>query len=99
MTEPCIQFGTAALALYGALAGCTALLIVAYLISITRKARLGDRAEQVFGSQQNAYEEMHRIEQENVRLDALIKRGMRVLAAEQFRQRRSNYNDTEGEGA
>lgn len=59
---------------------------IAYLVSVTRDARLGRRALQVLGSVGNeppsmdtAYLRLHEIEQEDARIDELIEDGMRTL--------------------
>lgn len=59
---------------------------IAYLVSVTRKARLGERALQVLGrvgneppSMGTAYLRLHEIEQEDADDDALLAEGLRLL--------------------
>lgn len=74
----------ATVAILGTLCAVYTLLSVAYLISVTRDARLGRRALQVLGGPaphtlSTAYHELHMIEQENALIDAEIARAMRRI--------------------
>lgn len=89
---------TATLIIYSIILAIFTLLIIAYLISVTRKARLGEACLEKLGrlsddeapSYDTAYLRLHEIRMQDLRLDELLRLGMKEIA---FREKRAMAND------